>query len=955
LFLGAILFLAPFALANDGIEKNADVFLQQERTPFEIWRQDIPDYEKRLFDRVKKINSRTIRVQNLIIASIVILLLINGSFFYYIMKRIRHTELDNTDLNGEFIKTKSQWLNISTRIYALTFQLIVWIKNILISRLPKIIIAEVHAAYKSEAKDKITPLKSISHQISNELTSDNTDRKKETLFFTLSLFIFTIFSFLLLYNKPHQLLYAIDHFFYYHQVITQIHNNGPFWGVGGNYMINGAIDFAVNANLLPSFYFASFFSDITAPVITFTILGVEVFIAIYFSCRLFFLSPRISMIAAWLAPLLLLPFTYPPMALIEPFIVTPFLITMSALSILTAALFYRVGKNNLFVSGLYSAGMFFIVSFIILSLLYYSVVFLYSVLLPCLAIFIFSSSMKERVIKFIFCSITGLLLFFIFFDYLEAFYTSNWGYLINGNENTGAGILQKTLSYAFIAAFSSIDNFFEIFTYKRLPLWKNQQFEFSFASFFLYTSLLSALFIVLTYAKNIKAPAFQLASAFLFSILSIIMWDFGNIEVVIAPYYLLMFVIGLIILSQVFMQSIITTLNRLDISTSIFRNGFHFISATSPTKLPLFSARALYIHKFVFFLVVGGVFAAFLDRYSQAPGQRMLYEYGLRPNLAINEIVERQIGLTEDTVFRGRLVSTAIIDDPSHYIPDPYDKTGKAILRNALLLRRNAESLLALKFGGDLTRSIIQDKIPVLHDNNRFTSPGIAMVERYFLSRDDDTMFVQNHNIGSFDQRLLEMIGVRFYISSEPLDKNADAIFRKKEIINQDLTLYLYELQRPNIGTYSPTHQLQFSSAVEALEIIGNPETDFRKTVLLKNQIPGTLYPAKRSEVRILGDHLSVTAASKGKSIIVLPFEFSHCIEMENLESNDENPPELIQVNLDQIGLLFNKSAHVNLRYHFTPLKPECRIKDRKEWEDLDITKLQSFQGIRWSGGFLND
>lgn len=61
-------------------EENAELFKK--------WRESIPDYEKRLYDRVKGINKRVIRVQNLVIGSFVLLLIFNGVFLTLIYRRI---------------------------------------------------------------------------------------------------------------------------------------------------------------------------------------------------------------------------------------------------------------------------------------------------------------------------------------------------------------------------------------------------------------------------------------------------------------------------------------------------------------------------------------------------------------------------------------------------------------------------------------------------------------------------------------------------------------------------------------------------------------------------------------------------------------------------------------------------------------------------------------------------
>ena len=55
---------------------------------FRIWHGSIPDYEKRLYDRIKRISKRTGRIQNLVVWSFVLLLFFNGVFLILIYRRL---------------------------------------------------------------------------------------------------------------------------------------------------------------------------------------------------------------------------------------------------------------------------------------------------------------------------------------------------------------------------------------------------------------------------------------------------------------------------------------------------------------------------------------------------------------------------------------------------------------------------------------------------------------------------------------------------------------------------------------------------------------------------------------------------------------------------------------------------------------------------------------------------
>lgn len=50
--------------------------------------ESIPDYDKRLYDQVKKLNRRTVRIFNFFIAGIALLLIIVGVKAYFVISRL---------------------------------------------------------------------------------------------------------------------------------------------------------------------------------------------------------------------------------------------------------------------------------------------------------------------------------------------------------------------------------------------------------------------------------------------------------------------------------------------------------------------------------------------------------------------------------------------------------------------------------------------------------------------------------------------------------------------------------------------------------------------------------------------------------------------------------------------------------------------------------------------------
>lgn len=98
-----ILFVFLFSMISmSGPVKAAELTqaekYQQERTAeFDAWRRDIPDYERRVFERIKKVNNRSLRIYKLIIIGFVSFLLVNIVCIYFAVRgrRLKHRRVSS--------------------------------------------------------------------------------------------------------------------------------------------------------------------------------------------------------------------------------------------------------------------------------------------------------------------------------------------------------------------------------------------------------------------------------------------------------------------------------------------------------------------------------------------------------------------------------------------------------------------------------------------------------------------------------------------------------------------------------------------------------------------------------------------------------------------------------------------------------------------------------------------
>ena len=65
-----------------------------------------------------------------------------------------------------------------------------------------------------------------------------------------------------------------------------------------------------------------------------------------------------------------------------------------------------------------------------------------------------------------------------------------------------------------------------------------------------------------------------------------------------------------------------------------------------------------------------------------------------------------------------------------------------------------------------------------------------------------------------------------------------------------------------------------------ALDWLGNPASDYAREALLSGEDPGALVEATDIGITVEKGGIHVRARSPGKSLVVIPFQFSHCLRV---------------------------------------------------------------------------
>lgn len=276
------------------------------------------------------------------------------------------------------------------------------------------------------------------------------------------------------------------------------------------------------------------------------------------------------------------------------------------------------------------------------------------------------------------------------------------------------------------------------------------------------------------------------------------------------------------------------------------------------------------------------------------------------------EALRRDLALTPGAPFRGKVATIYAREAGTPFEAKAFD--------------------YRVTFGSDFYSDLLPLGIPSLNQSQHWTSPvTFAFLFRFFAGEGDG--FEKNFFwLDRFDAKIARLLGVRAVVSDREIAGGSPV-----ETLSRDgRTLRVYHLDDVNLGQYSPTRAARAGNAAEAMAAIAADTFDPKRDVIVEGDVPDDLVPAQSVLVTIeTGPALHVRATSTGKSLLVLPFEFSHCLRIDGSAG-----VRLLPVNLQQLGLLFEKEADVSIGYRYGVLDSTCRGADLARAQAFDLKAI---------------
>jgi len=304
----------------------------------------------------------------------------------------------------------------------------------------------------------------------------------------------------------------------------------------------------------------------------------------------------------------------------------------------------------------------------------------------------------------------------------------------------------------------------------------------------------------------------------------------------------------------------------------------------------------------------------------------------------ITKIIKDEIALKPGDAFRGRVATLIgrIFSESTNV-----DVVGLWGFQRVLATEATGNSHDAAGFW--------QDSVPTLLEYNPLITPPYFAFARSFFTEPADLQIRNEVAMRRIDPRLLAAVGVRFVVTDRPFDSElrlrqvlevpvSEAYLKRAGIPRQIPTfkLYLYQLNGVNVGQYSPTEPRVVRRASEMLDVLGDPVVDLMRTFVVSENMPGGLSAATLREFLIERGQFTVRATTAGRSVLVLPMEYSRCLDLVTRPAGSH--AQLFRANLLMTGIIFEGDLDVTIFYRTGPFMASgCRLRDTDDMKAIEM------------------
>jgi hypothetical protein len=282
------------------------------------------------------------------------------------------------------------------------------------------------------------------------------------------------------------------------------------------------------------------------------------------------------------------------------------------------------------------------------------------------------------------------------------------------------------------------------------------------------------------------------------------------------------------------------------------------------------------------------------------------------------DFLEDHIALRPGTPFRGRTVNLAGAGWDPAYLHVPF------------VNQHDYDAMVLIFVGNDHRQyGLWYYDIPTLEEVSHTSSPFFYLVLSRLLNPPGVSFPRPHVSATLFKPSVLEQLGVRYVVTEEPAPGRVPVLTME---VDPRHSQYLYELPNPNVAGRSATKVTVAADAADAIHRLAAPDMDFTREVVLFDSLPaGPLVRTTESRLEVPAGFLAVRAQAPGRSLLVLPVEFSRCLEF-HWNAPGAQPPRVYRANLDQTAILFSGRIDVRIALRIGPYShPFCRYGDYQD------------------------
>jgi hypothetical protein len=220
-------------------------------------------------------------------------------------------------------------------------------------------------------------------------------------------------------------------------------------------------------------------------------------------------------------------------------------------------------------------------------------------------------------------------------------------------------------------------------------------------------------------------------------------------------------------------------------------------------------------------------------------------------------------------------------------------------------------------------------RVPTLFEYNQFLSPAFHALIKRTMQR-PPIAHQRNVTILTYpNARILKLLGVRYVLMPQP-DASIGELRATED--RAGVQWGLIELPGPNLATYAPTSIETRRDLTSALDFVVDDSVDLTKRAVIPSPMIGALVPVQSSALAMVNEDLHVVAKSVGRSLVVVPVEFSHCLELHETRLGPGTGAALLRVDGILTGIVFEHDLDAILAFRIGPLhNPLCRWQDYQD------------------------